>query len=66
MRGMATEDVETLASDFIERGLDGFGLAGNGERRSRVPSLKDDALFEQYRKILKARRKRRAVEESTE
>ncbi len=32
----------------------------------RVPSRKDDALFEQYRKILKARRKRLALEESSE
>jgi hypothetical protein len=65
--GMETEDVETLASDFNERGLDGIGLDGSeGARRSRVPSLKDDALFEQYRRILEARRKRRALEESTE
>ncbi len=65
--GMETAAVETLASDFTERGLGAIGLAGGDEeRRSRVPSLKDDALFEQYRKILKARRKRRALEESSE
>ena len=59
--GIHKEDVETLASDFSERGLDGIGLGGGCEAgHLNVPSLQDDAIFERYRKILKARRRMRA------
>jgi hypothetical protein len=63
--GIQREDVETLASDFTERGLDGIGLGGEEPGRLKVPSLQDDDLFEQYRKILKARRKLRARQEDS-
>jgi hypothetical protein len=63
--GIAVEEVATLASDFTERGLDGIGLGGGEAGAMKVPSLQDDSLFEQYRKILKARRKLRARQEDS-
>jgi hypothetical protein len=59
--GLEIEDVETLASNFTEGGLAGIGLStGDEAGHPRVPSLQDDDLFEEFRKILKARRKVRA------
>jgi hypothetical protein len=64
--GIPKSDVETLASNFTEGGLAGIGLgAGDEARHPRVPSLEDDALFEEFRKILKVRRKRRARQEGS-
>ena len=55
-----------LASDFAEGGLDGIGVGGSdGAGHPRVPSLQDDDIFEEYRKILKARRKKRARQEGS-
>ncbi len=64
--GIQAEDVETLAAHFAELGLDGIGL-GNGDhvRGMKVPSLQDDALFEQYRRIIKARRMKRVRQEES-
>lgn len=62
--GIQKEDVETLASEFTEGGLEGIGL-GREAASPRVPSLQDDDIFEQYRKILKARRKMRARQEGS-
>lgn len=62
--GIPKKDVETLASDFTDRGLDGVGLRGGDEAgRPKVPSLKDDALVEHFRRIIKDSRKRRARQE---
>jgi hypothetical protein len=63
--GIQKSDIETLASDFTERGLDGIGLGGSKPERLRAPSLQDDDIFEEYLKILKARRKRRARQEGS-
>lgn len=64
--GIARADVEALASDFNERGLDGAGLVvGEAAGPSQVPSLQDDEIFEEYRRILKARRKLRARREGS-
>lgn len=64
--GIEKSDVETLASDFTERGLDGIGFGGGDESgHPMVPSLQDDEIFEEFRKILKARRKRRARQEGS-
>jgi hypothetical protein len=64
--GIQKTDVETLASNFTESGLAGIGLGGGDEAgRSRAPSLQDDALFEEFRRILKARRKMRARQEGS-
>jgi hypothetical protein len=64
--GLQEADVETLASSFAEAGLAGIGLGGGDESgHPRVPSLQDDALFEEFRKTLKARRKMRARQEGS-
>ncbi len=62
--GIHEADVETLASDFHEGGLEGIGLGGEAGS-SRTPSLQDDAIFEAYQKVLKTRRKRRARQEGS-
>ncbi len=62
--GIQKADVETLASNFTEGGLAGIGLGGaDGAGHPTVPSLQDDALFDEFRKILKARRKTCARQE---
>lgn len=64
--GIQKADVETLASNFTEGGLAGIGLGGgDGSGHPTVRSLQDDALFEEYRKILKARRKTRVRQEGS-
>lgn len=64
--GIQKADVEMLASNFTAGGLTGIGLGGDGETgHPSVPSLQDDAIFEEFRKILKARRKVRARREGS-
>jgi hypothetical protein len=62
----SSENIEARASDLSERGNDGAGLGEGGEAvPSKAPSFQDDDIFEEYRKILKDRRKRRARREGS-
>jgi hypothetical protein len=64
--GIGIADVEMLASNVTDGGLAGIGLGGGDEAgHPWVPSFQDDALFEEFRKIVKARRKRRARREGS-
>jgi hypothetical protein len=63
--GIGIAEVEMLASNFAKGGLAGIGLgAGDEAGHPWVPSFQDDALFEEFRKILKARRKTRTRQEN--